>query len=153
MTAAAAATTTTTRGSGTARAGLWRRRLGDERGSVSAELVIATPLLLLLIMGVIQFALWEHATHVASAAAQQALAEARLQGETATAGQTEAKTVLEQVGTGVLVAPRVTTTRTPTATTVVVTGRAESIVGILALPVRAVATGPTERLTTPGQSP
>ena len=37
----------------------------DERGAVSAELVIATPLLLLLIMGVIQFALWQHAEHIA----------------------------------------------------------------------------------------
>ena len=35
----------------------WR----DERGSATAELVIATPLLLLLILGIVQFALWEHA--------------------------------------------------------------------------------------------
>ncbi|MGH3185480.1 MAG: TadE/TadG family type IV pilus assembly protein, partial [Streptosporangiaceae bacterium] len=39
----------------------WR----DERGSATAELVIATPLLLLLILAIVQFALWEHATHVA----------------------------------------------------------------------------------------
>jgi len=38
---------------------LWCRALkGDERGSVSAELVLAAPLLLVLIMGVVQFALW-----------------------------------------------------------------------------------------------
>ena len=36
---------------------LWCRALkGDERGSVSAELVLAAPLLLVLIMGVVQFA-------------------------------------------------------------------------------------------------
>ena len=66
-----------------------RRQLGalrrDERGAVAAELVIATPLLLLLIMGVIQFALWQHAEHIASAVAQQGVAVGRLQGETATA--------------------------------------------------------------------
>ena len=64
---------------------------GDERGSVSAELVLATPLLLVLIMGVVQFALWQHAEHVADAVAQQGLAVGRLQGETAAAGQAEAQ--------------------------------------------------------------
>ncbi|MGH9295775.1 MAG: TadE family protein, partial [Acidimicrobiales bacterium] len=62
-------------------------RVRGERGAVSAELVIATPLLLLLIMGVIQFALWQHAEHIASAVAQQGVAVGRLQGETAAAGE------------------------------------------------------------------
>ena len=44
---------------------LGRARAHDERGAVSAELVIATPLMLLLVMGVIQFALWQHAEHIA----------------------------------------------------------------------------------------
>ncbi len=48
----------------------WR----EESGSATAELVIATPLLLLLILAIVQFALWEHATHVAQAVAQQGLA-------------------------------------------------------------------------------
>ena len=123
----------------------WCRALkGDERGSVSAELVLATPLLLVLIMGVVQFALWEHATHVAAAVAQQGLAVGRLQGETAAAGQAEAQSVLDQLGTGVLVGPDITATRTATTTTVVVTGHAESVVGLFSLPVKAVASGPTE---------
>jgi Flp pilus assembly protein TadG len=123
----------------------WCRALkGDERGSVSAELVLATPLLLVLIMGVVQFALWEHATHVADAVAQQGLAVGRLQGETAAAGQAEAQSVLDQLGTGVLVAPDITATRTATTTTVVVTGHAESVFGLFSLPVTAVASGPTE---------
>ena len=111
---------------------------------MAAELVIATPLLLLLILGVIQFALWEHATGVAEAAAQQGLSVARLQGESAQAGTAETRSVLDQLGTGVLIGPQVTTTRTVTATTVVVSGHAESIVGIFSLPVRATAAGPTE---------
>lgn len=120
---------------------------------MSAELVIATPLLLLLIMGVIQFALWQHATHVADAAAQQALSVGRLQGETAAAGQAEGQSVLDQVGTGVLVDSRITATKTAGATTVVVTGRAESVIGLLSLPVKAVASGPSEVLTAPGRAP
>ena len=127
----------------------WR----DERGAVAAELVIATPLLLLLVMGVIQFALWQHATHVAEAAAQQALSVGRLQGETAAAGKAQGQAVLAQVSGGVLVAPTVTATKTPAVTTVVVTGRAVSIIGLFSLPVRAVAAGPSEIFTAPGQGP
>ena len=116
----------------------------DERGAVSAELVIATPLLLLLIMGVIQFALWQHAEHIASAVAQQGVAVGRLQGETAAAGEDQARSVLDQLGSGVLTGSDVTATRTATTTTVTVTGHAESILGIFTLPVKATAAGPTE---------
>jgi Flp pilus assembly protein TadG len=130
-----------------------RRAVGDERGAVAAELVIATPLLLLLIMGVIQFALWQHATHVAEAAAQQALSVGRLQGETPAAGETQGEAVLAQVGGGVLIDSKVTATKTAAVTTVVVTGRAVSVVGLFSLPVQAVASGPSEALTTPGQGP
>jgi len=141
---------------------LLRRRLhlprrpsswGDERGSVSAELVIATPLLLLLIMSVVQFAIWEHATHVAGAVAQQGLAVGRLQGGTAAAGKAEAQSVLNQLGSAVLVSPAITATKTAATTTVVVTGRAESIVGLFSLPVKATAVGPSEAYTNPGQAP
>jgi Flp pilus assembly protein TadG len=125
----------------------------DERGAVSAELVIATPLLLLLIMGVIQFALWQHATHVAGAVAQQGLAVGRLQGETAAAGQIEAQSVLDQLGSGVLIDSNITATRTGTTTTVVVTGHAESVVGLFSLPVKATATGPTEIYSANAQAP
>ena len=131
----------------------WRTGVGDERGAVAAELVIATPLLLLLVMGVIQFALWQHAAHVAEAAAQQGLSVGRLQGETAAAGQAEGRAVLSQVGAGVLTGTQVSATKTAATTTVVVTGRAVSIIGLFALPVHAVASGPSESLTAPGQGP
>ncbi len=94
----------------TRRRHLARALLRDERGAVSAELVIATPLLLLLIMGVIQFALWEHAEHIASAVAQQGVAIGRLQGETAAAGQQEAQSVLDQLGSTVLAGSNITAT-------------------------------------------
>lgn len=131
----------------------WRSLARDERGAVSAELVIATPLLLLLIMGVIQFALWEHAEHIASAVAQQGVSVGRLQGETAGAGQAEAQSVLDQLGPAVLSHSNITATRTATTTTVTVTGHAESIVGIFTLPVKAVAVGPNEVYTNAGAAP
>jgi Flp pilus assembly protein TadG len=129
------------------------RSARDERGSVAAELVVATPLLLLLILGIVQFAIWEHAIHVADAVAQEGLATARLQGSSANAGQTQAESVLTELGQTVLVDPSINATRTAETTTVVVTGRAESVVGLFSLPVRAVAVGPTEGYTTPGTGP
>ena len=125
----------------------------DEQGAVSAELVIATPLLFLLIMTVIQFALWEHAEHIATAVAQQGLSVGRLQNQTAGAGQQEAQSVLEQLGPSVLTGSKITATRTAEMTTVTVTGHAESIVGLFSLPVRATASGATENYTNPGQGP
>lgn len=121
----------------------------DERGSATAELVIATPLLLLLILGIVQFALWEHATHVAQAVAQQGLAVGRVQGGSDQGATSEATSVLAQLGSGVLVNPNVTATRGNVTTTVVVTGQAQGILPFLNLPVRSVATGPTERFTSP----
>ena len=128
-------------------------RCPDERGSAAAELVIATPLLLLLILGIVQFALWEHATHVAEAVAQQGLAAGRVQGGTEHGATAEAQSVLHQLGSGVLAHPSVSATRGVVTTTVVVTGQAEAILPFLNLPVRAVATGPSERFTTAAQGP
>jgi Flp pilus assembly protein TadG len=135
------------------RRGWWRALGRDESGAVSAELVIATPLLLLLIMGVIQFALWEHAEHIATAVAQQGVSVGRLQGETAADGQIQAQSVLDQLGPTVLAGSKITATRTAQMTTVTVTGHAESIIGLFSLPVKATASGATENYTNPGQAP
>lgn len=120
---------------------------------MSAELVIATPLLLLLIMGVIQFALWEHAEHIASAVAQQGVSVARLQDQSAAVGQSEAQSVLDQLGPSVLTGTAISATRTEEMTTVTVTGHAESIIGLFSLPVQASASGATENYSYPGQAP
>lgn len=130
-----------------------RRRLADERGSAAAELVICTPLLLLLILGVVQFALWEHATHVAEAVAQQGVSVGRLQGSSGPAGEAQAQSVLDQLGRGVLVSSHIATSRTAANTTVTVTGHAESVIGLFSLPVRAVASGPTETYSNPTPAP
>jgi len=85
-----------------------RRRLAGDRGAGSAEIVVATPLLMLLILLVIQFGIWAHATHVAQATAEEALAAARVQGGTAAAGQARARQVLGQIGGAILLSPHVT---------------------------------------------
>jgi len=104
-------------------------------------------------MGVVQFALFEHATEIADAVAQQGLAVGRLQGETAAGGIAEAHSVLAQLGGSLLTNANVQATRTNATTTVTVTGRVESVVGIWSLPVRGVASGPTETYTVPGPAP
>src|SRR5260221_1674947 len=99
-----------------------RRRLAGDRGAGSAEIVVATPLLMLLILLVIQFGIWAHATHVAQATAEEALAAARVQGGTAAAGQARARQVLGQIGGALLPNPPLRVT--PTATTLTVTNTA-----------------------------
>ncbi len=123
---------------------------GSQRGSVTAELVVATPLLLVLLLLGVQFALWQHAAHVADAVAQQGLQAARVDGGTAGAGAGQAATVLHQLGAGVLTRPRITASRTATSARVAVSGYAEPVLPFLQLPVHAVAAGPTEVFTAGG---
>jgi Flp pilus assembly protein TadG len=124
-----------------------RRRLAGDHGAGSAELVVATPLLMLLILLVIQFGIWAHATHVAQATAEEALAAARVQGGTAAAGRDRASQVLGQIGGAILIGPQVSVTRTATTVTVRITATAERVVPLpgLALPVIVTVTGPVER--------
>jgi len=111
---------------------------------VTAELVVATPLLLLLVLLVVQFALWQHGLHVATAAAEEGERAARLEGGTAAAGATRARDFLAQLGPSLVVAPRVTARRDQATARVEVRGTAEQLVPWLRLPIHAVAEGPVE---------
>lgn len=123
-----------------------RRRLGrDDRGAVSTELAVAIPLVMLLILLIAQFAVWTHATHVAQAAASQALSATRVVGGTTATGHDAARAVLTQLGDGVLKGGHADVTRGPETTTVEIRGTASRIVPFFSLPVEARAVGPTER--------
>jgi Flp pilus assembly protein TadG len=124
-----------------------RFRPGGDRGAGSAEIVVAVPLLMLLILLVIQFAVWEHAESIAHATAEEALAAARVQGGTAASGQQRAEQLITQVGSSVLIGPQVSVTMTPADVTVRVTGTAEQVLPIpgLTFAVTATVTGPVER--------
>lgn len=112
---------------------------------MSAELVIATPLLSLMLMVIVQFALWSHATHIAQAAAAQGLAVARAQNGTAAAGTAGAHRLLDRLAGGPLTGSAVTSERTATSASVRISGTATSVVPFLSLPVHAEAAGPVER--------
>jgi hypothetical protein len=127
----------------------WKRAFGGpeerERGSVTAELLIATPVLFLLVLSVVQFALFEHASHIAEAAAEQGLVASRVANGTSSAGNTAASNLLDQIGNAVLSNASVATNRSAATTSVTVTGHAEAVLPFLTLPVRVVISAPTER--------
>jgi Flp pilus assembly protein TadG len=110
-------------------------------------MVVAAPLLMLLILLIVQFAIWEHAATVAQATAEEALAAARVQGGSAAAGQQRAAQVLGQIGSAVLVGPQVSVTRTGVAVTVQIHATAERVIPVpgLNLPVTVTVAGPVER--------
>lgn len=112
---------------------------------MSAELAIATPLLLLILLAIVQFALWSHATHIAQAAAAQGLAAARVQSGTAETGARTARQTLRQLGDGSLTDAAVDATRSAGWATVDVDGAATSVIPFLRLRVHAEAAGAVER--------
>jgi Flp pilus assembly protein TadG len=122
-------------------------RLRGDRGSVTVELVIAAPLLLVLLIGTVQFGLWSHAAHVAQAAASQGLAAARVQGGTAAEGQASAERLLAQLGHGPLTDIHIDVHRTADTASLRVDGVVSSVFPSLRLPVHAEAAGPVERFS------
>ncbi|WP_082772287.1 TadE/TadG family type IV pilus assembly protein [Actinoplanes sp. TFC3] len=129
-----------------------RWRLVAERpdaGAVTAELVIAMPLLLLMVMLVIQAGVWWHATHIAQAAATRAASTAAAYQSNARAGQEVGAGTLTAIGSGVLKNPSVQVTRTATEARVEIRGTAETVVPGVHWTVTAVVVRPVERWTGP----
>jgi len=120
------------------------RRVRDDRGSASTELVIAMPVLLLMIMLIVQFGLWYHAGHVAEAAAREGVRTARIETGTATAGRQRAEAFVANAAPTLLVDVAVTSTRTADTARVEVTGTVHAVVPGINLPVHAVAQSPVE---------
>ncbi|EOS98418.2 hypothetical protein K530_39061 [Streptomyces noursei CCRC 11814] len=112
--------------------------------------MLVVPVLLLLAMLVVQFALVWHARHIAQHAAARALAAARIKDGTAAEGRAQARRSLTALGSRILTVPSVAVDRTTTQTTARVRGRVMAVVPGLHLHASGTAAGPTERLTTPG---
>ncbi|GAA3850841.1 TadE/TadG family type IV pilus assembly protein [Amycolatopsis tucumanensis] len=130
-------------------AGPIRRATGQalrgDRGEVTVELVIATPLLLLALLAIVQFALWSHATHVAQAAASQALAAARMQNGTSSTGHTAGQRLLDELASGPLRNSRLDVARSATSVAVRVQGEATPVLPGVHLHVQAEVFGEVER--------
>jgi TadE-like protein len=117
----------------------------NDRGAASADLVVAAPLVLLILMAIVQFALWSHATHIAQAAAAEGLAASRVQGGTAADGTSAARRLLDQLARGPLTDGNISSERGAVSASVRITGTATAVVPFVRLPVHAEAAGPVER--------
>lgn len=112
-------------------------------GSTTTELTLLMPVVLLLVLLIVQFGLWQHARQVAVAAAQEGLAVVQVPAGTAEAGKARAEVFLADAG-GVREAT-VVAQRTDVSARVEVLGTAPAIVAGVAIPVRGLAEGPVER--------
>ncbi|MEV6639664.1 TadE/TadG family type IV pilus assembly protein [Amycolatopsis sp. NPDC051371] len=122
-----------------------RQAVGGDRGEITVELVIATPLLLLALLAIIQFAVWSHATHVAQAAASEALAAARTQYGTTGTGLAVGRRLLEDLAAGPLRNPALEVSRGADTVSVSVRGEAAAVLPGMHLHVHAEASGEAER--------
>lgn len=129
-----------------------RRQRSPEGGSATLEMVLATPLLLLLLLAIVQFALWQHAIHIADAAAQEGARAARLQGGTASAGAARTHQFLAQLSPTLLTHPQIVARRDANTARVQVTGQALMLIPGLHLPVRVASQGEVEAFQ-PDQPP
>ena len=128
-----------------------RFRLDREHGMASAQVVLVTPVLLLGIMLVFQFAMYEHASHVVTAAAQHGAAAAQAERGSEAAGRRGAQAFLGAAGSGLLGAPEVSVSRSAERTRVVVRAAVVSLVPGFAFTVTGVADGPSERWRAPSE--
>ena len=128
------------------------RRTTSDRGSVSLELAIVFPALLLIVTALIQYALWFHARSLALAAAQQGVSVARAYHSVPGAGRGSALAFIADHGADTLLNPDVTTASPAVGQVqVVVTGRSVSVLpGVPGIAVSQSAAGPLERFTTAG---
>jgi Flp pilus assembly protein TadG len=126
---------------------------GGEQGVTTTEVVIVMPAVMLLVMFVLQFALYYHAANVATGAAQDAVRAARVEHGSAGAGGTRAREVVGRSAGGALDDPTVTVSRDGGTHTVraEVSGDVPSLIPGLRLSVTRVAEGPTEEFLPPEQ--
>jgi Flp pilus assembly protein TadG len=118
---------------------------GPERGAATLELAVTIPTVLFLVLLVIQFALWQHAGHVVTAAAQEAVSSAQAEDGSGAVGERAGRALLAAAGSGLVDGQSVVVTRTGSSVRAVVRGRAVVVVPGFALPVTGVAEGPVER--------
>ena len=124
------------------------RRLSGERGAASVELAVTFPVVLLLVMTLIQGALWFYARSVALGAAQEGAREGRVQPASTARAQSAAEGFLDQTAQDLLTGRDVAVNGTPSSIEVTVTGTSLSLFpGLSGWSVAQTAIGPVERPT------
>jgi hypothetical protein len=121
------------------------RRAHGEAGIATLALVLTMPAVLFLLMSVAQFVVYYHASHLATAAAQEGVRAAQVADGTAADGQTSAQDFLAQAGPALVLSPVVTVTRDADNARVEVSAHAPQLIPGIQLGIHAVASGPTEQ--------
>src|SRR3712207_384608 len=112
------------------------RGRGDQSGASTLEFVIAFSVALFVILAGVYFGLWWHSHHVVMAAAQEGLADARVEGRTPGAGEARATRLPDQLAPRTLVERRVVATQEGDQVRVVVIGEVTEIVPGIRFSVR-----------------
>lgn len=120
-----------------------------QAGVMASQLAILMPVLLLLVMLAVQFALWAHASQLAAAAADAAVTAAALPDGTAQDGQVAAAGLLAQAGN--LSEVSITVDRTSGQATAAVSGLAPHLVPGWRWSVAAEAAAALEVFTPEGR--
>jgi hypothetical protein len=119
-------------------------RVKGESGSVIVEAVLVIPVIMVVLLAVVQFALWAHAAQVVQLAASEGDRVARSMGGGSAAGVGQAQSVLRGPGSDVATSVVVVDIMPGDTVRVSVTGRATSVFPGLSLPVSAVQVGPIQ---------
>jgi hypothetical protein len=122
----------------------------DDRGSMVVEAVLVIPVIMLILVTVIQFALWAHAAQVAQLAASEGDRAARSFGGGAVAGVSRSQAVLQGPGSDLSSSETVVVVMPGDLARTTVTGRAVSLLPGLSLPVSAVQIGPIQEFRSSG---
>ena len=124
------------------------KRLSGDRGATSVELAITFPVVLLLVMTLIQAALWFYARSIALGAAQEGAREGRVQPASTTRAESAAEGFLDQTAQDLLTGRDVMVSGSPSNIEVTVTGTSLSLFpGLSGWSVTQSAVGPVERPT------
>jgi hypothetical protein len=113
-------------------------------GSTVIEAVLVIPVLMLLILIVIQFALWAHAAQVAQLAASTGDRAARAVGGGPGQGADRARSIMGGPGSGVTSSEVSYSILPGDVVQITVTGKAETILPGFSLPVSAKSVGPIQ---------
>lgn len=126
------------------------RGYAGDRGSVTLEVAILFPVVLIILLTITQAALWFHARELALAAAQEGVRAGRVDGATTATGIAGARTYITEHAARSLYDTNVSATgSTETDIHIVVTGRPPSLLPGLTIHIRQQARGPRERFTSP----
>jgi hypothetical protein len=115
---------------------------------VTVEAVLVIPVLMVIVLLVVQFALWAHAAQVVQLAASEGDRAARTAGGGAGAGRAGAEAVLASSGSVVTSGSATVSMGADAQVTVTVTGQAEAVLPWLRLPVSATQVGPVQEFRT-----